>query len=296
MSTHSGSDRSNTGDRIAQGAQSLSSAIKAGADAYIQGVYAQGTITLLKQVLNGVVAPLAAGPVLEVARQLGEQVIQSQINDASAAVGPARQVLSALADIHRVCGPIGVWGNTPPLTGIRRLIHRPTFWDDELGVCGEHLGRIRYLLREVTKQCEDAYSLSLQETHPLRFIFSSANTTTEVLAGTPATLPVARITYGRVKDQALDVRRRIGALAAYLDGFARRATANIEDASLNRGLAYSANIVRTEGALLVERAVVARAACEAIEQLASQMAGTKHPPTQVTPEGGNVRSLRPRAS
>lgn len=257
----------NTVDKLIDG---MASTLKTGIDAYADGVRAQHSRELLELVLDRVADPRTFAPILRMGQLAAENFLQARMYNPSAAVEPARQILSALADIQRVSGTIWKWASTPVHGGTSHLLHRSLFWNAQALENTEQLARLERILDEAAAQCDYAVRICLQENHPMRSILPATPISVPSPAGERPVLPIRDNPYNSNKQQVKDVRRRVGALAEYLYRMAGRCITLIEAASLNRGAAYSPNIVREEGALLTERAVVARAACEALARLARQ--------------------------
>jgi hypothetical protein len=257
-------------DKVAKGIENVAALFKAGADTYVAGRRAQSTLEMLKLVLGRMVAPDLYGPVVDMARRFSAHLLEAQIHDPSAAVKPARQILNALADVQRVGDSIRAWARTPVRPSTMQWFRRDRFWDEQAAANAEQLSRLRTLLDEVTIQCDMACRMSRQEHNLLQDLVPTSSTVPTPSFSKLPNLQVAELHYRSTKQQVQDVRRRVGALAEYLSHFASRSIAFLEAASLHPGIAYSPSAVRTEGALLIERAVVAQAACDAIEHLANQ--------------------------
>lgn len=296
-------DGKGKGDQLAQVVGAMIGGGRGVLNDYRAGVRARATLDLMAGALKGV-APIAYAPLLELARLKAEQFYEIELSSPSAAVVPAHQVLNALESIRHKCAPIATWGITPPPNWLVRLLRRPIYWGGWVAREGEYLSGIYLLLREVENQVTLAFRASLLVNSPLRALAGQPEVA--LPKATPLVeIPSVPVTYTSIKDQAIDVRLRIGMLAGYLVEFANRGIEDVMKDEFNHGIAYNPITVRSEAALLLERVIVARAACEAIAALANQPLASRQrgkrsdgkstKKSDATPPT-NVRSFEPRVS
>jgi hypothetical protein len=259
-------------DNLGKVSDDVVAAAKIAGDAYKAGVQAQASTQLLEKVLARLVDPKLLSPVLHMGLAAGQGFLQAQVYDPKAAVDPAYHVLSAAADIRHISDTVREWAFAPTRMSLTDHFRPHLFWGHQKMETTEQIQRLANILWAAAGECDLAGSQILQKYNPLSAVLplvpQPASPPDIQRADCPIPMPLG--SYRDDKRQVMDVRARVGILADYLYSMAGRCIVNIKSSNLDRGLEVSANIVRSEGALIVQRTVEAMAACIALARLANQ--------------------------
>lgn len=258
------------------GAEGLSNAVvstaQIAADTYKAGVQAQVTGQLLHRILDRIADPRLLLPIARMAAAAGEGFLHARIFDHQAAVEPAAHVLNAATDIQRECAAVRAWAFARERRRSYEWFHPALYWRRRQPILTEQIQRLANILWAAAGECDLAGGQILQKYNPVSALVPTGMVSASApdLRQTHSPIPMPTEQFHTTKEQVLSVGYRIGMLADYLHSMAERCIANIEASRDHHSIEVSANVVRAEGALIVQQTVEALAACGALYDLANQ--------------------------